>query len=108
MVEWIKLQMTDTLNSAAFEPHLRTSFHLATGATDPIVLELIEVQDASLPQVEQFSLMFQGPKAPCLAQGIHELEHAALGKLALFLVPVGPDPARTGLCYQAIFNRLKR
>jgi hypothetical protein len=40
-----------------------------------------------------------------LQQGMYELQHAHLGTLELFLVPVGQD--HTGLYYEAVFNRLR-
>jgi hypothetical protein len=49
-----------------------------------------------------FSLVFRGPLEPLLPQGIHRLEHDALGELDLFLVPIGPDEA--GTRYEAVFG----
>jgi hypothetical protein len=37
-----------------------------------------------------------------LAQKIHRLEHATLGALDIFIVPIGPD--RLGMLYEAIFS----
>jgi hypothetical protein len=39
----------------------------------------------------QFSLAFRGGPTPPLPQGIHGLEHQGLGRLDVFLVPLGPD-----------------
>lgn len=96
-----------TIDSATFSQHLHTSFRIPAGNGEPIVLELIEVEDRSSPQMEQFSLLFRGPLEPALDQGIRELEHAELGPMALFLVPVGPNRAGTGMRYQAVFNRIR-
>lgn len=49
----------------------------------------------------QFSLVFTGPLEPDLGQGTRELAHAALGTLALFLVPVGSGS--DGRRYEAAF-----
>ena len=49
-----------------------------------------------------FSLVFRGPRDVSLEQRIHRLEHAELGVLELFLVPIGPDAL--GLRYEAIFG----
>jgi hypothetical protein len=49
-----------------------------------------------------FSLVFRGPREAALAQQIHPLEHAELGVLELFLVPIGPDAL--GLRYEATFG----
>jgi hypothetical protein len=48
-----------------------------------------------------FALELLGPHAPVLPQGIHRLEHAELGTLEIFLVPVQPDAA--GARYDAVF-----
>ena len=49
-----------------------------------------------------FSLVFRGPRDVSLEQRIHRLEHAELGVLELFLVPIGPDAL--GLRYEAVFG----
>ena len=54
--------------------------------------------------VEQFSLIFHAPPGEPFPDGIHRLEHAALGRVDLFIVPVGaPNAHRTA--YQACFSR---
>jgi Domain of unknown function (DUF6916) len=110
--------MLDKLTSADFAPHLHTTFHLSLGPWDqphdpaahgaPLPLELIEVVDlgadsAVAPaQRRPFSLIFHHPGSSYLPQRIYTLEHAALGRLELFLVPIGPDQG--GMRYQAIFT----
>ena len=49
-----------------------------------------------------FSLLFHGPLTPWVHQATHRLEHAGLGPLELFLVPLGPDAA--GMRYEAVFT----
>ena len=49
-----------------------------------------------------FSLIFVGGGQHILPQKQYDLNHAALGKLTLFLVPVGRDSR--GVQYQALFN----
>ena len=59
-----------------------------------------------------FSLLWRGPREPLLAQGIYTLaapaESEALGRLDLFLVPLGPDGGSAGedqgLLYEAVFT----
>lgn len=66
---------------------------------------LIEVtplgMDRHAPRHEPFALTFVGE--PGLAQAIYELDHASLGRLDLFLVPIGPAPDGRVL-YEAVFN----
>jgi|SRR5581483_5965628 len=90
-----------------FAPHTGTEFTVRDeGAGAPtLTLELIEAQalpESPLPAERlPFSLIFRGPAEPALGQGIHGLEHAQLGVLEIFLVPLVPD--RDGALYQAVF-----
>ncbi len=73
----------------------------------PVALVLVETTDLSRadapgPRRSPFSLIFRGPFQPVLPQRIWPLEHAALGRLEVFLVPIGPDGA--GMRYEAVFN----
>lgn len=49
-----------------------------------------------------FSLIFRVPASQTLAQRIYTLEHAKLGRLEIFLVPVGREAGN--LVLEAIFN----
>lgn len=49
-----------------------------------------------------FSLVFRGPREPVFAQQQFALEHESLGRLDIFLVPVGQ--ADDGVLYEAVFN----
>ncbi len=51
---------------------------------------------------EPFSLMFRSESQVVLPQRIYSLKHAHLGRLDIFLAPVGRDAA--GVLYQAVFN----
>ena len=53
------------------------------------------------PRAEPFTLTFVGD--PGLVQRIYELDHVTLGRLDLFLVPIGPGPDRRSR-YEAVFN----
>jgi hypothetical protein len=74
--------------------------------TEPVALELIEVSAGREPAAgrprRSFSLLFRGPRAPHLPQRIYFLEHAAMGTVHLFLVPITLDAQ--GSLYQAVFN----
>jgi uncharacterized protein DUF6916 len=48
-----------------------------------------------------FSLIFTGPLQPVLAQATVPLEHADLGSIHLFLVPIGPEDGL--MRYEAAF-----
>jgi hypothetical protein len=72
----------------------------------PIVLELelAQVNDHPNAEIEEFSLEYTRPQAPCLRQETYKLRHAELGKQDIFLVPLGPRGCE--MWYQAIFTRL--
>ena len=48
------------------------------------------------------SRVFRGPEAPILPQAIYSLELESLGRLEIFLVPVGPQAG--GMGYEAVFS----
>jgi len=97
----------ERLDSKVFAEHLNTQFHVQLEPGELLVLELFDVTERNdSANTEQFSLLFRCPLSPLMPQGIRILEHSRLGKLDLFLVPLGTD--QQGVCYQAIFNRLKK
>jgi hypothetical protein len=49
-----------------------------------------------------FSIILRASKEIVLPQRIYRVEHAALGALDLFLVPLGPD--QEGMRYEAVFT----
>ncbi len=97
--------MLEHLTRASFEPHLNTTFQIRREQADPLDLELVEATDKTPEGFtgEQFSLIFRGPADPLLAQRIYTLEHAEMGTLTLFLVPVAQK--KDGYRYEAYFNR---
>lgn len=92
-----------SLTAEDFREYLDTRF---AGREPAIEWELIEVTDLGEPGAgglrAPFSLVFRGPREPLVPQGIRRLEHAGLGELDLFLVPIGPDEA--GMRYEAVFG----
>lgn len=103
--------MLENLSMADFAPHHRSPFRLALDPDPNIVLVLNEIQalkdlrrgadGTAVPGVQAFSLLFHGPLTPILPQAIYPLENAAMGRLEIFIVPLGPD--KEGMRYQAIF-----
>ena len=70
-------------------------------------LELVEVRDLGRRKTaggefSNYALTFLARKGPPLAQAIYRLEHAELGALDVFLVPVARDAE--GVRYEAVFN----
>jgi hypothetical protein len=86
-----------------FEPLVGDTFSVAL---EPSPLELVlraATAAGDWPGGRQpFRLEFTGPAEPQLPQAIYRLEHATLGALEIFIVPVGRDAASTR--YEAIFT----
>lgn len=102
--------MSTRLTHALFAKHEGERFQVTREAQPSLEFELIEVStlpshadpDDPVASKEPFSLVFRGPHDIVLEQRIYTLEHASLGKLEIFLVPLGPD--KHGVRYEAVFN----
>jgi hypothetical protein len=94
----------EAMTAADFEPRLHDRFRLVGDATAPFEVELIDVSDGASPGPgrPQFSLVFRGGPTPPLPQRIYGIEHDEMGRLDLFLVPLGPDTE--GQRYEAVFT----
>jgi hypothetical protein len=94
-------------NKSTFAPYVGTEFRVHLGQSKTIRIKLVEVKD--LPGDERgdqsFSLLFAGPKGKPFPQKTYEVEHGALGKFSLFLVPVGLRKGARSEYFEAVFNR---
>jgi len=89
-----------------FQECIHTRFKVFSDETHPVELELTQLsENLSCADFEQFSLIFHGPLDHFLPQHTCQLEHGQLGKMHMFLVPIGKKEA--GYLYQAVFNRSK-
>jgi hypothetical protein len=97
-----------TASRSDFAPWIGTEFRVTTEPGTAITIELVEASAltarAHLPRPEPFSLIFRGVNCRPLDQRIHTLEHDRLGRLEIFLVPIGLGADGNGPYYQAIFN----
>lgn len=77
------------------------------GSVIELELELVEAAPSPIgpsgASSNSFSLVFRGPTAPLLNQGILPLQHHAWGLCPLFVVPVDQD--EVGTYYEAVFSR---
>lgn len=89
-----------------FSPFEGEIFNLSSERSESLDLTLRDVRrlGGESDAREPFSLIFLGPAEPILPQGIYTLMHERLGPLDIFLVPVGPDRARSGIRYEAVFS----
>ena len=95
---------------AMFSPHVGDAFRCQGQSGEDCQLQLVEATGRDGPEgaePEQFSLVFFDPDASVdsyLPQAIYPLEHQTLGSLSIFIVPIGPDPQRNGMRYEAVFT----
>jgi len=92
----------EALTAATFEPHTGDTFAVAAEPGPlALVLESVTLLADRPGGRDPFSLLFLGPPDPVLPQAIRRLEHAKLGALEIFIVPLGRDPQHAR--YEAIF-----
>jgi hypothetical protein len=99
--------MLDKLQSTDFSSCLEQLFQVRITEHDPVSLELVAVTELGAAHVpgrrRPFALLFLGAASPqYLAQGTYQVEHDVLGRLDLFIVPLGAQGQR--MRYEAIFN----
>ena len=103
--------MLETPTLEDFAAHLEEPFAIDLGTDfpglEPLVLTLIKAEPIETSQDlgerrAPFSVVFRGPVEPELAQRIYALDNETLGRLEIFLVPIGPDDE--GMRYEAVFN----
>jgi hypothetical protein len=101
-------RVLDKLTVSDFEPHIESPFPAECPGAGSVELRLIAARALGEPidrgRRAPFSLIFLGPDRPMLDQRIHPIGHPTLGRLEVFLVPVGPAKDRPGLRYEAIFT----
>ena len=86
-----------------FSPHVSTVFTLHwEGEECPLTLEDASAARGGSPAKRQpFSLLFTGTPGRVFPQHIYPLTHPVLGRIEIFLVPVGASSE--GTQYEAIF-----
>lgn len=91
------------LTLATFEPLVGDGFSVdaAPGALE-FVLESASAAGEWPGGRQPFSLIFVGPGEPMLPQAIYALQHADLGVLEIFVVPIARND--DGARYQAVFT----
>jgi hypothetical protein len=98
------MHLPPELRAETFTPHVGSPFALQ-GPQGPVALELTKVAllgHGVAGGREPFSLHFLAPDAAHLEQRTWTLLHPALGRLDIFLVPLGPVQGR--MRYEAIFT----
>ncbi len=98
-----------TLSVGTFKPCQGQTFSLkAEDRTIELLLSSVSSLKGDTPREDKnpFSLLFHGPPDAYFEQQTVVLHNETLGELALFLVPLGPDPDDEGrrMLYEAIFT----
>lgn len=97
----------DQLTCEAFSDHVDQPFSLRGADGETRDLELAEARTMGSPpkgdKRHSFSVVFRCENPEPLPQQIYTVEHAELGALELFLVPVGPD-GDDEMRYEAVFT----
>jgi hypothetical protein len=99
----------DRLTAADFEPLVGSGFAAALPGREELRLELTEVRRLREPPARPgrpprrppFALTFRGRTPDYVPQGTYPITHDRLGRLDVFLVPVGRDD--NGLLLEAVF-----
>jgi hypothetical protein len=99
----------ERLTLGSFSPHVGDTFQCQLESGEALSFELIEAEGRGgdeAGQPERFSLVFLDPAASSesyLPQAIYALRHEKMGSVQIFIVPIGPDPQRYGMRYEAVF-----
>ena len=96
--------MSDQPTYEGFTNNRGSTFQVADDAGGVVELKLTEVSERKVsPRLEQFAIVFQGPRDTFLGQGMRTFNHEEMGTFDLFLVPIRDDAQ--GFYYEAAFNR---
>jgi hypothetical protein len=105
-MEGYPMDLTDVILDD-LEPIVGDSLTVSVDPSFDLVLHevsFLQSGPAGIDESRSFSILFRGPTTPALEQATYILNHAELGELTLFLVPIAADD--TGRTYEAVFNRL--
>lgn len=94
-----------TLSHKDFEKLVGDDFVARSDAGEELHLKLVSVDllgEGAEDHRDPFSLKFHEEANTLLDQQTHAVEHEKLGKVDIFLVPIGPDPH--GMRYEAVFG----
>lgn len=93
-----------SLSRSAFQRHLNSTFRVRRDAMTTVDVRLVALDDLQGRSGDEasFSLKFEEPRNAVDTQGTYIFEHARMGSLTLFAVPVS---VRGMTLLEVIFNR---
>ena len=90
-----------------FAPHVGTDFTV-TEVEGGFTIQLADAAASQAhdgqPRQDPFTLTFTGAPDVVLPQRTYTLEHGELGRVEIFLVPIGPEKPGAPMRYEAVFN----
>lgn len=94
------------LSGDALRALLNQPFHVVDASWRRTLVELVDVIDGPpMPDVEQFTAIFEQAGPGAFAEGIHHLVNDAAGSIDLFLKPL-PSTSEEPVRYEASFSLL--
>lgn len=97
----------DYYTKATFQSYLNSDFRIYSNGHSKTWMRLVLVEDFPTRELrardECFRLLFSAPAETALPQGTYQVDHAALGTFALFVVPGQLVDGKRH--YEAVFNR---
>jgi hypothetical protein len=106
---WLEERAAAHLRRSTYVPHLNTTFRIRRASGPPLPAKLTKIRDLPPGTVGEssersFSLVFRGPRRASFTQDSSlVVEHRALGRFQLAVVPVGQ--AKGSQDYEAIVDR---
>ena len=100
--------MLDQLTCHSFSALINSTFRITNGAAEILEARLLKAtplaghSKGAANGREAFLLWFHVPGAEGWRQKIYALDHGALGRLDVFLVPIKQENG--GLVFEAVFN----
>jgi len=97
------------LSKADFDGLVGTEFNLLSEAFGHRIVTLVSVSAPATRKGERttsFSLLFKGREWQDVNQDVYYVSHATLGNFHVLMAPVRETEGGSGLCYEAVINRL--
>lgn len=88
-----------------FAQHLNSAFSVQNSSLQLVEVSAEKTQSAGTRTMKSFEIVFKGPLESKLEQQTCIFDHAVMGKIELFIVPVG-KPKNGVVLYQAVFTQI--
>ncbi len=106
---WDPFNAIANFNKADFESQVGTEFTLLSQTYGHRIASLVSVREPSKlkgGRTEGYSLLFKGREWQDVNQDVYYVSHPKLGYFHVLMSPVRESRKSSGLCYEAVINRL--